>query len=437
MYRLLMAVLVAAALPEAAAPQTSPPAVAAQEMIAKRSADLVAILNGGGDIPATFAPQFLAQVPAEQVKAISAQLVAQLGPATGIAATTPLGPSAATLKVAFAKGSATMNLAVVGNGRIIGLRITATELASVARLADLAQVADAVRALPGQTAFIVADPAEIGTPLAGVNPDEALAIGSTFKLAILAELVRQVDAGGRAWNDEVTLDGSELPAGGFNRLPTATKVTLRRLAEEMIKVSDNSATDVLLRTLGREQVEAMQTTLGWRGAAGNVPFLSTMELFKLKGVGKGALGRRYLALDTEGRRKLLAGEVAATPGSAIGALFAEGQPVMIDKLEWFASPADLGRAMGWFDARRGTPAGDEALRILALNPGPAAALAPRFAYVGYKGGSEPGVVSMTLLLRTAAGATRVVSATWNRPGGKVDELSLAALVARAAELVAD
>ena len=199
----------------------------------------------------------------------------------------------------------------------------------------------------------------------------------------------------------------------------------------------------MIRVLGREKIEAMQAKVGIRAPAANVPFLTTMELFKLKGVAQGAgqdaLGRRYLALDTKARRKLLAGEVATTPGSAVGALFADGKPVLIDKLEWFASPADLARTMGWLDAHRATVGGKEAMRILAINPGIAPTLAKQFAYVGYKGGSEPGVISMTVLVRDKADVgqdkARVVSASWNNPAAPVDELSFVALVSRAVELL--
>ena len=75
------------------------------------------------------------------------------------------------------------------------------------------------------------------------------------------------------------------------------------------------------------------------------------------------------------------------------------------------------------------------MRILAINPGIGAGLAKRFAYVGYKGGSEPGVISMTALLRDSAGKARVVSASWNNPAAAVDELAFVALVSRAVELL--
>ena len=109
---------------------------------------------------------------------------------------------------------------------------------------------------------------------------------------------------------------------------------------------------------------------------------------------------------------------------------------MIESLEWFASASDLVRAMNWFAERANRPAGAEALRLLALNPGPAASVRERFGYVGYKGGSEPGVVNMTVLVGGRAGPWSVVAATWNNPAAPVDEGRFAALVTRALTLVA-
>jgi hypothetical protein len=137
------------------------------------------------------------------------------------------------------------------------------------------------------------------------------------------------------------------------------------------------------------------------------------------------------------RRRLLDAEVARRTGAEVGNLFADGRPVMIENIEWFASPMDLVRAMEWFAARADRPAGAEALRILALNPGPGASLRDRFGYIGYKGGSEPGVVNMTALVRNRAGLWTVVSATWNNPGAAVDEVRFGALVTRALAIVSE
>ena len=431
----------------APSPATSPAPVAANApspVLIQRADDVVRILNGEGDIAAIFAPEFLAQVPPAAIQQLSGQIAGQLGRALRVTGLVPRDALSGAAVIGFERGTARIKLVVGAGGKISGLLISGIEPATSAALTTLDAVAAEFRKLPGKTAFSVeplGGPPVRGAPTprgaqtgAQVAPDTALAIGSSFKLVILAELVRQIDAGQRKWDDAITLDGHELPGGGYTQKPAGTRVPLRELAEAMIKVSDNSATDLLLFTLGRERVEAMATRLGW-GSPLNRPFLGTMEVFKLKGAFNGALGRRYAAETLSGKRYLLAGEVAATPGSAIGALFADGKPVRIDTLEWFASPRELAGTMRWFKDHT-TPAGVEARRILSINPGPLAGMGDTFGYIGYKGGSEPGVISMTLLLRDKANRWSAVSASWNNPAAAIDELAFTALVRRAAQLVA-
>ncbi len=238
-------------------------------------------------------------------------------------------------------------------------------------------------------------------------------------------------AGERHWDDMVTLDGTPLPGGFYADKPAGTKVSLREIAERMISVSDNSATDILLATLGRQKVEAMLPVVGFT-ASRNRPFLGTLEAFKLK---SGALGTRYVALDEKGRRALLDGEVKAMPISAIPAdLFAAGKPLGIDTIEWFASPADLARTMDWL--RRNTEGGPaaEARAILAKNSG--IGPTPAWSYVGYKGGSEPGVMNMTFLLQAKNGGWYALAGSWNNPAAAIDEARFASLMRRAVELAA-
>ena len=409
--------------------------VPVSQELRQRSTEILTILNGGGDPATTFAASFRKAVPDAQMQALIASLQRQLGTAMGVESLTPLGEHEATVRLIFEKGTARawITLSPQPPGQVTGLRVTGIMPTDIADLASLDDVAAAFATAPGKTGFLVQDLDE-NNPAVALRGERTFAIGSTFKLVILAELVREIDDGLREWTDTVTLDRTELPAGAFRALPPGTQVPLRRLAEEMIRVSDNSATDLLLAELGRTRIEAMQARIGFTHAARNIPFLSTMEAFKLKGVEGGALGRRYLAQDTDGRRAMLAGEVADVPGRAVGDLFADGTPVMIERLEWFAAPADLARAMRWFQGRKDSANGQEALRILALNPGPAANLTGEVSYAGFKGGSEPGVLNMTVLLQDRSGRWIVVTASLNDPRAGVDEARFQALFTRALEL---
>lgn len=416
------------------AAQTPTPRTEARDDVLKMRADsLLPVLAGGGDVAAVFSPATLAQLPEPQVRAVSKQLSDAFGKPLGIASVAPAGPYSGRITVRYERGTVDMSLAVepVAPYRLTGLRILGTSMAQT----TLDAVVAAIEQLPGVTGFALAKLGD-GEPamLRASKPDGDLAIGSAFKLAILAELIRATAAGERHWDDLVTLDGKSLPGGFYTQKPAGTQVSLRELAGKMISVSDNSATDIVLATVGREKVEAMLPVIGWRHAARNRPMIGTLEAFKLKAANGGALGTRWATLDERGRRALLAGEVAATPNAAIDAtLFARGVPVRLD-IEWYASPADLVRTMNWI--RRHTESGPaaEARAILAINPGIAPAQAARFAYVGYKGGSEPGVIELTYLLRGTSGAWFAVAAGWNNPAAAVEDARFLALASRAVEL---
>ena len=437
MVRHALIALMLAAVPAGAAARpaqaATPPAVAAIPALGQRAAELVPLLNGAGDSATLFAPAFLAQVPDAKVRAIAGQLRDGLGKAVSVAAIEAVQPNAARIRITYERGVVSMNLAVEAEApnRIIGLLITGTTTTE----ASLDAVVAALKAEPGLTGFTLArlgDAAPVAT--LSLDADRPAAIGSAFKLAILAELIRATNSGERHWDDMVTLDGAPLPGGFYTQKPAGTTVTLRELTEKMISVSDNSATDILLALVGRARVEAMLPVIGWHDAARNRPMLSTLDMFKLKGVQGGALGRRWQTLDEAGKRALLARDIAPAPLSAIDpALFRDGKPVMLG-VEWFASPADLVRTMDWIRRNTERGAGAEARRILAINSGVGPAAAAKWGYVGFKGGSEPGVISMTFLLRAKDGGWFALSASWNNPATAVDDGRFVALMTRAVEL---
>ncbi len=78
-----------------------------------------------------------------------------------------------------------------------------------------------------------------------------------------------------------------------------------------------------------------------------------------------------------------------------------------------------------------------ALGILAVNPG-VGALTDQFDYVGYKGGSEPGVLNMTWLLRSKeTGKHYAMSGGWNDPEKEVDLGKFKGLMMAAADHIED
>lgn len=407
------------------------PAVAqeASPALRGRADDVVALLRGQGDPAAIFTPAFLAQVPAAQVRAIFQQLAGQYGAVRGLARLDAASPQAGVMHVDYER--ATLHLQIVVEprppGRIAGLLVTGADV----RGDTLAGIMSELRALPGQTSIAVARLGE-GAPetIAAHEPGRALAIGSAFKLFILAELSRQIRAGERRWSDVVALDRHSIPSGTLQAWPRGAPVTLHTLAALMISVSDNTAADMLLHTLGREQVERMMATLGVEAAARNRPLLSTLEMAAIK-TGPAPALNAWLQADEVGRRRMLAAAYADADAARIDIARFTGNPLHIDSVEWFASAADMVRTMDWL--RRN--ADDTARAILAINPGVGAQLGGELAYVGYKGGSEPGVLNLTWLVRNRAGAWHVVTGSWNNPAAPLEEQRFIGLMARAVQLL--
>jgi beta-lactamase class A len=95
--------------------------------------------------------------------------------------------------------------------------------------------------------------------------DEVFPQASSIKIAVLAELYRQAQAGKLHLNDTYTVQASDLVPdssimGGLT--PGITKITLHDLATMMVAVSDNSATNVLIDRVGMDNVNALMDTMG-------------------------------------------------------------------------------------------------------------------------------------------------------------------------------
>jgi beta-lactamase class A len=393
-----------------------------------RADQVVALLRGRGDPDAMFTPAFLAQVPAAQVRAVAAQLTGQYGAVRGLDRLDIASPQAGVIHVAFERAIVHIQIAIEPQPphRIAGLLLTGADVSGD----TLAGLIGEIRALPGTASVAVARLGD-GAPerLAALEPDRPLAIGSTFKLFILAELSRQVAAGERRWSDVATLDRRSFPAGTLGTWPRGAPVTLHTLASLMISVSDNSAADMLLHILGRENVERMMVTLGVEAAARNRPLLSTLEMAALK-TGPAPALNAWQQADEAGRRRMLAQYADADPARIEVARFT-GNPLHIDSVEWFASSADLVRVMDWL-RRHG---GETALAILAINSALGPQLRGELAYAGYKGGSETGVLNLTWLVRSRAGAWHVVTGSWNNPAAPLDEERFIGLMTRAVRIV--
>jgi beta-lactamase class A len=383
-----------------------------------------------GELPARrfFSPAFLARIPPAQVAAVAAELKSSYGRAQGVQRVEASGATAGIVFVRFERAVVRLQMAVTPQAPhlVEGLLVAGAESSA----ADVPALFGEIVGLPGEVSLAAArledsGPANFLTQKA----ERPLAIGSAFKLFVLAELVRSIKAGERRWSDVVPLGDPSLPSGLVQDWPKGSPITLHSLAALMISRSDNSATDTLLGVVGRDKVEQLLPALGVRAPERNRPFLSTRDAFALK-LGDPALLERWKAADEAGRRALLP-QLERIGASTLDPSRLGGRPAQIGAVEWFASPADLVRTLDWL--RR---SGDRtALDLLAINPGLGPALAKDFAYFGFKGGSEPGVLNLSFLLRARSGRWLALSATWNNERAVLDEARFVALMSRLVSLM--
>jgi hypothetical protein len=275
------------------------------------------------------------------------------------------------------------------------------------------------------------DPAAC-TPTHALGPDVSLALGSAFKLWILSALATDIGAARHAWTDTIPIDDAHksLPSGELQDRAAGTELPLRTFADKMISISDNTAADHLLFFLGRETVEAALAATSHHDPTLNQPFLGTRELFNLKLMVTSPERQAYLAATRPAKRALLDQyDAAYDPRTYAGPAWTA--PKFIDTLEWFASPRDLCEVMRALKDAGAQPATAPVLDVLAINPG-IPDTPGTFAYVGFKGGSEPGVLNLTWLLRRRADDRWVfLTIGLNDPANALDE-DRAAYVATAA-----
>ena len=294
---------------------------------------------------------------------------------------------------------------------------------------SLSAVAAEMATLPGSAALgIYALEARGMRALLEVNAAQAAPVGSSFKLWVLAEAVRQMRSGARRWRDVVALGARALPSGHMQGWPADAPVTLQTLATMMIAISDNTATDTLMATLGRARVEAMVAAVGITDPARTLPLLTTREAAAIKA--DPALAASWGRSSLTERRALLATHQRRFGAATLDPTLFDGTPRAAGTVEWFASPADMARTLDWLRRHGDRPT----QQILAINPGLPPATARGFAYVGYKGGSEPGVMALNYLLNTRDGRWFAVTGNWYRGDVAIEEARFAALMHRAVAL---
>jgi hypothetical protein len=266
-------------------------------------------------------------------------------------------------------------------------------------------------------------------PLHAVASSTARPTASQFKLFVLGTLANQIASGRVAWSQKLTVEDSVRSLGNgepsLQFAPRGSSVSVQETATKMISISDNTAADMLINLVGRKNVEA-QVRQWTVHASANQPFLKTREMFLLHYV-KG-LGDRYLATPASERDAFLASSVDPRPLSDIASGYSQ-DPRYVDKIEWFASPDDVCRAFAGLQQLSKNPRLSPLPTVLSRELGGIALDPSVWPTVWFKGGSEPGVLTLGWIATNTHGESFVVEAMVSNPTAALSADSAKDLVA--------
>jgi beta-lactamase class A len=436
-----------AANAQQASPESSPASQIPDTPIGQQLTWLLGAMNGNPDeitadiVTQHFAPEFLQQVPAAQLVPILKQTAMAYAPfvLTGFASP-PTDTQASALVQSHSGQMLSVQIAVTPDAphQIIGLLFQPAPAASGTPKAQMSwsDFDQQWSKAAAMTSFLAAEVIDQGCqPLHALNADQPLAIGSAFKLYVLGALAQEVKAGNATWDQQLAIhdEWKSLPSGTFQLVPAGTNFSLQAYAQQMISISDNTATDHLIHLLGADTVAHAVTTMGSSHADMNTPFLTTRQLFALKLAAPDELVRQYVNGNADEREALLSGPIAKLQVDPTK-VSAWTEPKEIEQLEWFASANDLCAAMQSLHQMSQQPGLEPVAEVLSVNPG-ISLDDHTWKAVQFKGGSEPGVLNLTWLLQRDDGRWFVVTGTLNDTHNTVSEVAALGLMQSAIGVV--
>lgn len=367
--------------------------------------------------------------PADLTAHVSAAALTQVGGAAALSTTLQaFGPLTVTatlsdtptlVRVAAvtAPGSTEISLAVDGTGLIGGLLFAPYAPTPT----SWAQLDTSVRSLAPQVSFAtsVLSPNGDCRVVNGIAPNTQRPLGSAFKLYVLGALGEAVAHHQASWDEQLAIHDAwkSLPSGIMQNYPAGTEFPLSQYADNMISISDNTAADHLIHFLGRDAVQAQLYRFGNSRPQSDIPFPTTREFIALKAAQYPTLADTYLATP----RPLRLGLLTAADQIPLSNLTIWSQPEKIDQIEWFASPTDICRAYAGLWRENARPGLSPIGTALSINDGGLGLNSSAYPTVWYKGGSEPGVLTMNYLIRAADGRIVVTSVLLGNQTSPIDE----------------
>jgi hypothetical protein len=197
-----------------------------------RARGLPDILRQVSKLEDYFSPAFLAEVPAATFEQITRTLTQQHGNVRGVERIVQDKGLTGQVEIGYERAVVSFTLTIDSQPPflVVGLLITAVRV----RGDDAAKLGADVSRLPGRAGLLIQRidlPRE--APLVSVRATEVFAIGSAFKLWVLAELARAVAAREQRWASVIPLGPPSLPSGISQNWPVQSPVTLHSLAKRI------------------------------------------------------------------------------------------------------------------------------------------------------------------------------------------------------------
>ncbi len=275
-------------------------------------------------------------------------------------------------------------------------------------------------------------------PITGQDEHRALNIAGAVRLYVLNALVEQVEAGKVTWDTRVTIADNlkSLPSGRMQLEATGRSYPMRRFAELMMTIDDNTAMDHIVTTLGRDTVEKSLNEMN-DNAAINTPFLTTRDAFVLKLAADDRLRTEYTdATDDEQRSMLAEGGSVYAGKPDVAALGAWKHNPRVADIGWFASAEQMCELM---KQMRELETQDKTMLISPwIRATTGISLDPQvWKSAAYVGASETGVLSGVWLLERQDAKLYAFSVIWNDNEEAVDLESFNALAEKAVDLLGE
>ncbi|MDH2635482.1 serine hydrolase [Acinetobacter nosocomialis] len=357
---------------------------AAEQKIDTLSSKLSSIFADKPIEASLFSPQFLGQVSITQIQKIVDDLKASLGTLKSINVSNGSGT------IDFEKGELPVSISLDQQGQISTLWFSAPHFKAVS-------LDETVKGLHenavGKTSLLVIVD---NKPVVVENDKTPMAVGSTFKLLVLKAYEDAIKKDELKRETIVSLKekNRSLPTGVLQNLPAGTPVNLELLAQLMIQISDNTATDSLIEVLKKPRIEALSPR--------NSPMLTTRELFQLIDSSNEQLRNKFKTGTKSARLEVLS-ELDKLPLPSVSSI---GKSATWQDAEWYMSANEICPLL---ESVQNAPALNSSLNPLFKNL--------NWQKIGFKGGSEYGVINFSVIGNTQKGhkVCAVFTANGNEP----------------------